>query len=142
MPQEKKELAQQVLGQCYLLLKSTRQAMHFRDLLKSGWNKIQPEIELSGTALANLYTNLNLDTRFIPLGKGQWGLAEWHPKVARFTMPATSLFGKSYYDDHAPGPAQYSTDDPEDEDLGLPLAEEDMFHLVEDEDEDEDEDPL
>lgn len=90
---------QLTLDRCYELLKKTREPMHFRELLSSGWKELWPERELPTGVLAALYTQLNLDARFVPVGKGKWGLAEWHPRPARSNVPATSLLGKSYQDD-------------------------------------------
>ncbi|MDK2856036.1 MAG: DNA-directed polymerase subunit delta [Bacillota bacterium] len=90
---------QLTLDRCYALLKKTREPMHFRELLTTAWKELWPERELPASALATLYTSLNLDARFVPVGKGKWGLAEWHPRPARSNVPATSLLGKSYQDD-------------------------------------------
>jgi DNA-directed RNA polymerase subunit delta len=133
--QDKNKLAQLTLAECHLLLKSTRKPMHFRDLLNSGWNKVQPDTELSGTVLANLYTNLNLDARFVPLGKGQWGLAEWQPRSTRSSIPATSLLGKTYQGDRPSKPARpVGTGLEEGDEDSIPV-EEPFFPLEEDEDE-------
>ncbi|HHY93256.1 MAG TPA: DNA-directed RNA polymerase subunit delta [Firmicutes bacterium] len=90
---------QLILDRCYALLKTTREPKNFRELLSAGWKELWPERELTGGTLATLYTSLNLDARFTPMGKGNWGLTEWHPRSSRSNVPATSLLGKSYQDE-------------------------------------------
>jgi DNA-directed RNA polymerase subunit delta len=139
--QERNKQAQQILSHCYQLLKSTREPMHFRDLLKLGWDQTQPETELSSTILTNLYTNLNLDPRFVSLGRGQWGLSEWRLRPSRSNIPVASLLGKSYqYDrddsDQKPDPpAMMALEDDED----ALLMEERLLSLEDDGEQDPDE---
>lgn len=102
---------QLTLDRCYALLKRERQPRNFRDLLSAAWKELWPDRELTGATLAALYTNLNLDARFVPQGKGVWGLAEWHPRQSRPSIPATSLLGKSYQNDRYRMPV--GTDEPE-----------------------------
>jgi DNA-directed RNA polymerase subunit delta len=110
-PDQKKKIAQRTLDECYLILKSNRKPMNFRELLAAGWKKIQPETELTGSILANLYTNLNLDARFVPLGKGEWGLTEWQSRPARSSIPATSLLGRTYQDERHHKSTKLDSDD-------------------------------
>ncbi|BCV23992.1 MAG TPA: DNA-directed RNA polymerase subunit delta [Firmicutes bacterium] len=94
-----KSVIQLTLDRCYALLKQSRAPMNFRELLSAGWQGAQPGRDLSQSDLATLYTSLNLDPRFTPMGKGSWGLAEWRPRSSHSSVPATSLLGKSYQDD-------------------------------------------
>lgn len=112
--------------------------MNFRELLAAGWKQVQPDTELSGNILANLYTNLNLDARFTPLGKGQWGLTEWQPRPARSTIPTTSLIGKTYENDRRPERTKLFNVDIETEDASV-SAEELLFPIEDDEEEEWDE---
>lgn len=95
----KKKLAERTLNECYQVLKSGRKPANFRELLAAGWEKVEPAAALTGTVLANLYTALNLDARFEPVGKGQWGLTEWRSRPARPGVPTTSLMGRTYDDE-------------------------------------------
>lgn len=135
MTQEKRKTTQLALDECHLLLKSTRKPMNFRELLAAGWKKVEPEADLNGTVLANLYTNLNLDARFVPLGKGQWGLAEWQPRPARSTIPATSLMGKTYQDDRRRELAQPVGVAAEEAEIPAPVEE--VYFHIDDEGEEE-----
>jgi DNA-directed RNA polymerase delta subunit len=105
----KKKVAQRTLNECYLILKSSRKPRSFRELLAAGWEKVEPEVALTGTILANLYTSLNLDARFEPLGKGEWGLTEWRSRPARSSVPATSLMGRSYADERLRQPSRLAS---------------------------------
>lgn len=35
---------------------------------------------LQGTLISGVYTQITMDSRFVHLGKGIWGLSEWYPK--------------------------------------------------------------
>lgn len=146
MAQEKrKKLAQMILNECYLLLKSNRKSMKFRELLSAGWDKIKPNTELDGSTLANLYTYLNLDARFEPLGKGEWGLTEWQARPVRPSIPTTSLIGKTYQDDRRHDVGKLvgvgAEEDEDDEDTSDSIDEplEEPFFPLEEDDLEEDE---
>ncbi|MGI6603924.1 MAG: DNA-directed RNA polymerase subunit delta [bacterium] len=128
-----KTAAQIALDHCYTILKTKNTSMNFRDLLIAGWKEAFPERELPASTLAALYTNLNLDARFSPQGKGNWGLSEWQPRPARSSVPATSLMGKSYQQDRYRLVSSMDTEEPDtdpmvaiipDDEVDAPLLEE------------------
>lgn len=63
----------------YRLLKERKTDIYFRDLLNEvlATKKVPPY--LLNQAMAELHTQINMDSRFAFKGKGYWGLTEWVP---------------------------------------------------------------
>lgn len=65
----------------YEILQQQQQPMYFKELItksleaKAGVNKA------SAHAIAEVHTQINMDSRFVHMGKGMWGLAEWSPRA-------------------------------------------------------------
>ncbi len=66
------ELAFQILSQA-------GQAMYFKDLIKQVLEMKGRQIHSLAHAMAEVHTQINMDSRFVHMGKGMWGLAEWSP---------------------------------------------------------------
>lgn len=68
-----------MLGLASLILKDTKKALDFQEL----YNQITELKGLTKQAkenqIAQFYTELNVDGRFITLGSNIWGLKEWYP---------------------------------------------------------------
>lgn len=80
-----KELAPEVLQEmsmiemAYKILNGNKQAVSFQEI----WDEI---VEVTGMSegeararIAQFYTDLNIDGRFIALGENRWGLRAWYP---------------------------------------------------------------
>jgi DNA-directed RNA polymerase subunit delta len=68
-----------LMEMAFEFLKNSKQPIAFHDLLKeikkaSG----MPEQEIQ-TRLAQFYTDINVDGRFLSLGSNRWGLRVWYP---------------------------------------------------------------
>lgn len=66
----------------YQLLKRNGQPKYYRDLIvdvliAKGKGTAQ---EVQGALISSVYTEITMDGRFVHLGKGIWGLAEWYPQ--------------------------------------------------------------
>ncbi|WDL95174.1 DNA-directed RNA polymerase subunit delta [Alicyclobacillus sp. ALC3] len=123
----------------YEILKAHKEPEYFRDLTR----RIQ---ELRGMTeaemmdvMARLYTEINMDGRFICIGQNVWGLKRWYPVDKVADKPSTSKrfvrrSGDAFSDDEEDLDADYddSDDDDEEEEL-LPLD------VVDDDADDEDE---
>ena len=68
----------------YRILKERKTDMYFRDLLTEVLIARQVPSYLMKQAMAELHTQVNMDSRFSFKGKGFWGLTEWAP------LPRTS----------------------------------------------------
>jgi len=63
----------------YRVLKERKTDIYFRDLLTEVLTAKQVPSYLMKPAMAELHTQINMDSRFIFKGKGYWGLTEWAP---------------------------------------------------------------
>ena len=68
----------------YAILKERKTDLYFRDLLTEVLTARQVPSYLMKQAMAELHTQVNMDSRFSFKGKGFWGLTEWAP------LPRTS----------------------------------------------------
>ena len=68
----------------YQLLKERKADIYFRDLLTEVLTAKKVAPYLMTQAMAELHTQVNMDSRFAFKGKGYWGLTEWIP-IARTT---------------------------------------------------------
>jgi DNA-directed RNA polymerase subunit delta len=67
----------------YQILKSHKEAMHFRELMQKVFT-IKGVAPDNHQLLASVHTEINMDNRFSFLGQGNWGLKEWtQSKVVR-----------------------------------------------------------
>ena len=96
-----------VLDQFYDLLNDSKQPQTFYELMnKLVGEKVSKEDRPD--FYARVYTNLNLDGRFLSLGNNFWGLKSWYPIDQRDEEIASKL---------APKRKRKSTDDDLDEDF-------------------------
>ena len=63
----------------YAILKERKTDLYFRDLLTEVLTARQVPSYLMKQAMAELHTQVNMDSRFTFKGKGYWGLTEWAP---------------------------------------------------------------
>ncbi len=63
----------------YQVLSSTNEPHYYRDLMKkvAEWRKMS-DVETADT-IAKLYTDINIDGRFVCTGDNVWGLKRWYP---------------------------------------------------------------
>ena len=54
--------------------------MHFRDLINQVLVEKGGPVYSRGHAMAEVHTQVNIDSRFFHVGKGEWGLVEWTPQ--------------------------------------------------------------
>lgn len=74
---EKKELA--MVNVAKVILNHKRQVMAFSELLSEIADYLTLSDDELDTQMAQFYTDLNIDGRFISLGDNRWGLREWYP---------------------------------------------------------------
>ena len=68
----------------YRILKERKTDIYFRDLLTAVLAEKNVPPYMMTPAMAELHTQINMDSRFAFKGKGFWGLTEWIP-VTRTT---------------------------------------------------------
>ncbi|EAX46711.1 RNA polymerase delta subunit [Thermosinus carboxydivorans Nor1] len=64
----------------YSILRQVGSAMYFRDLITEVLKIKGRKTQSPAQALAEVHTQINMDSRFVHMGKGMWGLAEWMPQ--------------------------------------------------------------
>lgn len=62
----------------YKVLQEHGQPMDVQDLLDETLTQLG--LDREPRQVAHIYTDINLDVRFLHRGKSQWGLKEWQPK--------------------------------------------------------------
>ena len=67
------------LDMAYQLLKEGKQELYFRDMLKTVLSAQGIPAHSMTQAMAELHTQVNMDSRFAYRGQGKWGLTEWIP---------------------------------------------------------------
>ena len=63
----------------YRILKERKTDIYFRDLLNEVLNAKMVPSYLMMQSMAELHTQINMDSRFAFRGQGKWGLTEWVP---------------------------------------------------------------
>ncbi|WP_066399602.1 DNA-directed RNA polymerase subunit delta [Cytobacillus eiseniae] len=137
----------------YEILKSRKAAMPFKEIIDELSNLLELSDEQVKTKIAQFYTDLNIDGRFLGLGDNTWGLRVWYPidqveeEVVTDIKPKKKKAKKAAddddldldYDDLDEEEIDYDDiDDLDDEEL----LDEDDDDLLDDEDEEIDDDLL
>lgn len=63
----------------YAIFEENAEVMEFKKLLKKVVDFLEMTDEEVQEVMAQFYTDLNIDGRFISLGQNRWGLREWYP---------------------------------------------------------------
>ena len=53
--------------------------MHYKDLTMGVIEKKHKPVQSLFAAISEVYTHINMDSRFHYVGDGMWGLTEWNP---------------------------------------------------------------
>ena len=67
--------------------------IHYKALILDVIEKKNKPVQNQAAAISEIYTMLNMDSRFQYAGEGMWGLVEWNPpetKTRRSSKTATS----------------------------------------------------
>ena len=83
-----------LIDMAYAILKQTNKPFHYRDLMQEVARlKGLTEAQIT-EVIARLYTEINIDGRFICIGGNVWGLKRWYPTDKTTTEKATG--GKKF----------------------------------------------
>ncbi|MGI6359241.1 MAG: DNA-directed RNA polymerase subunit delta [Bacillota bacterium] len=82
-----KRAAQSETDVAFRILKERRSPVHYRELIADVLDQLGETPANPGQRLAQIHTEINLDSRFVFVGKGMWGLSAWSPKTNRLTAP-------------------------------------------------------
>ncbi|MBM7866534.1 DNA-directed RNA polymerase subunit delta [Heliobacterium gestii] len=79
----------------FQLLKEKGENTHFRGLIVQALSRIGYEDPEDPKSIAAVYTQMNLDMRFVYFGNGLWGLRNWAPAKSARRIPTISLLNKT-----------------------------------------------
>ena len=74
----------------YELLKAKKEPIYFRDIMEEIRTLRAMTEEEAMDVIARLYTEINIDGRFIHLGQNVWGLKRWYPVEKANERPQSS----------------------------------------------------
>jgi len=95
----------------FYILKNRGQSTHFKELITEIMRVKAMNQDNPGRLIAQMHTEINLDSRFIHHGAGEWGLREWMPKNAKVVR----IRPESSSPAPTKGKAALRTDDDEDD---------------------------
>lgn len=75
----------------YRLLQQNGRGIYYRDLIMQALQGTGRRIYSMAPAIAEVHTQINMDSRFVHEGKGIWGLAEWMLPNNRQTTEDTDV---------------------------------------------------
>jgi len=67
---------------CQILL-NKQEPMNYKDLILAVIAKAHKPVQSLSVAISEIYTMINMDSRFQYVGKGLWGLTEWSPSETK-----------------------------------------------------------
>lgn len=140
---ERKKQAQSESDLAVEVLREQQLPMHYKELITQVLERMGETPTNLGTRLSRINTEINLDSRFVFVGKGMWGLASWAPKTNRQVAPVPNE--RNYQPKHSDYVWEEGEEEEDDERERLvPVHDEDGLDedspLEKDEDEEEDED--
>lgn len=75
----------------YYILNETGKPVFYKDLITEVIEKKCKPVQSLSAAISEVYTLINMDSRFQYTGDGMWGLTEWNPpETKRSTVISTS----------------------------------------------------
>ena len=80
----------------YYVLTEAGEPMYYKDLVMDVIEKKRKPVQSLSAAISELYTLINMDSRFHYEGKSMWGLTEWNPpEVKRSHSSSSSRTGSA-----------------------------------------------
>ncbi len=78
------------------MLTEKAQTMYYKDLVLDVIEKKHKPVQSLSAAISEVYTLINMDSRFQYEGDGQWGLTEWNPpEVKRHSSRSSATRSKA-----------------------------------------------
>lgn len=71
------------------ILRQGGEPLYFRDLIEDVIEKKQRPVQSLSKTIAEVYTLINMDSRFHHMGRGMWGLLEWVPQETKRSSAAS-----------------------------------------------------
>ncbi len=74
----------------YYVLTQAGEPMYYKDLVMDVIEKKRKPVQSLSAAIAEVYTLINMDSRFHYEGKSMWGLTEWNPPEVKRSHSSSS----------------------------------------------------
>ena len=74
----------------YHLLAKKGTPVHYKDLILEVIEVIHKPVQSQAMAISEIYTMMNMDSRFHYEGEGRWGLTEWVPPEVKRSSSRSS----------------------------------------------------
>jgi len=75
----------------YYILSEKGNPIYYKDLVLEVIDKKRKPVQSISAAISEVYTTINMDSRFQYNGEGKWGLSEWNPpEIKRSHSRSTS----------------------------------------------------
>ena len=72
----------------YYILSKNGEPIYYKDLVTEVIKKKAKPVQSLSRAIAEVYTQINMDSRFHHVGKSMWGLTEWNPPETKRSSSA------------------------------------------------------
>ena len=72
----------------YYILSKKGEPIYYKDLVTEVIKKKAKPVQSFSRAIAEVYTQINMDSRFHHVGKSMWGLTEWNPPETKRSSSA------------------------------------------------------
>lgn len=63
----------------YDILSKKKEPVYYKELVEDIIDKKAKPVQSRSRSISEVYTLINMDSRFQHVGKGYWGLTEWNP---------------------------------------------------------------
>ena len=74
----------------YYILSRKGEPIYYKDLVLDVIKKKAKPVQSLSRAIAEVYTQINMDSRFQHTGKSMWGLTEWNPPETKRSSSSSS----------------------------------------------------
>ena len=68
---------------------------HFKTLIRKIITLKNKSVQNEAAAISEIYTMINMDSRFQHMGDGKWGLADWNPPETKRSSRSTTKTTKT-----------------------------------------------
>ncbi len=79
----------------YYILSKKGEPLYYKDLVMEVIKKKAKPVQSLSHAIAEVYTQINMDSRFHHLGNSMWGLTEWNPPETKRSSAASGTSSSS-----------------------------------------------
>ena len=79
----------------YYILSKKGEPLYYKDLITEVIKKKAKPVQSLSHAIAEVYTQINMDSRFHHFGNSMWGLTEWNPPETKRSSASSGTSSSS-----------------------------------------------